>query len=281
MSRPLTNPAPAPWSRQRLLTALAALTILLALAVGVAGYYSLRVIFDHGGAATAVAVTRHGMARRDAIAAAPMLTVDPSAMYPATPTAQVAARLAIPASNGLGLDRVPFGFPHTPEGAVAQLGAIGSVVFSTMSMRVVTAIYRDWAIPGGVGASAWPLTEDVQQFLAGAQATSTMPAGITITAVPSGAMVKGTDGSDWVLACVLWQITATGGQPVALGYGYCERMQWVPAPNTGGGGRWEIAPGKPAAPAPNTWPGTAIAAQAGWRTWDTPTGAAATAGAGS
>ena len=274
MSRTVTNTAPAPWSRQRLLTVLTSLIALLALAGGVAGYYSLRVILNHGSAATAVAVTSHGMARRDAIAAAPMLAVDPDAMYPATPTAQVAPRFVVPAGRGLGPDAVPTGYPRTPAGAVAQLAAIGTAVFSTMSMPLVTSIYRDWATPGGVGAGAWPLTDDVQQFLAGAQATSTMPAGITITAIPSAAMVKGTDGPNWVLACVLWQITEAGGQPVALGYGYCERMQWVTAPSTAGRGRWEIAPGEPAAPAPNTWPGTAIAAQAGWQTWDAPPPAA-------
>jgi hypothetical protein len=141
-----------------------------------------------------------------------------------------------------------------------------------MSMQLVTGIYRDWAMPGGVGAVAWPLTDDVQQFLSGAQATSSMPSGVTITATPAGALVKGIDGPDWVLACVLWQISETGGQPVEIGYGYCERMQWITSPGEAAGGRWEIAPGKPAAPAPNTWPGTAVAAQAGWKTWDAPVG---------
>lgn len=244
-------------------------------ALGVAGYYSTRIILSPGPVAAPPAAS-HGEARRNAIAAAPMLNVDPAAMYPATPTAVIAPPFAIPASRGLGPEGVPTGFPRTPAGAVAQLGAIGSRVFTTMSMPVVTSIYRDWAIPGGRGAGSWPLTADVQQFLSGAQATSTMPAGVTITAIPAGAIVKGTDSPDWVLACVLWQISETGGQPVSLGYGYCERMQWTPVPNAlpgaGPGGRWEIAPGTPAAPAPNTWPGTAIAAQAGWRTWSAPTG---------
>ncbi|GAC1378603.1 MAG: hypothetical protein NVSMB48_00350 [Marmoricola sp.] len=273
MGRTHTTSAPAPWSRQRLLAALAALTATLAVALGVAGYYSLRVIVAGGRAAT-VSTTDHGVARRDAIAADPMLSVDPDAMYPATPAAQVAPRFPIPASHGVGPDSVPTGFPDTPAGAVAQLGAIGTAVFATMSMQVVTAIYRDWAIPGGFGASRWPLTDDVQQFLSGAQATTSMPPGVTIAAVPSGAIVKGTDGPHWVLACVLWQISETGGQPVELGYGYCERMQWIPLPTTVGGGRWEIAPGTPAAPAPNTWPGTVIAAQAGWKMWVAPVGAA-------
>ena len=272
MTRSDAVTAPIPWSRQRLLTVLTAATALLAVAVATAGYYSLRVVFDTSRAPLPISKVSHGTARRDAIAAAPMLSVDPNAMYPATPTAQVAPRFAIPAARGSGPEGVPTGFPHTAAGAVAQLGAIGSVVFSTMSMPVVTSIYRDWARPGGVGAAEWPLTDDVAQFLSGAQATTSMPAGVTITAVPSGALVKGTDGPDWVLACVLWQVSETGGQPVELGYGYCERMQWVPTQANAGGGRWEIAHGKPAAPAPATWPGTAIAAHAGWRTWDAPVG---------
>lgn len=271
MNRSPVN-APAPWSQRRLLVVLAAVTVLLVVAAGTAGYYSLRVILNRGPGGASVLATSDGQMRRDSIAAAPMLNVVPDSMYPATPTAVVAPRFAIPANHGLGPDGVPTGFPHTSEGAVAQLGAIGTRVFSTMSMPLVTSIYRDWAIPGGMGASAWPLTDDVQQFLSGAQAASTMPAGVTISAIPSGAMVKGTDGPDWVLACVLWQISETGGQPVSLGYGFCERMQWVPNPRATDAGRWEIAPGKPAAAAPDTWPGTAIAAQAGWKTWTAPAG---------
>ena len=269
---PRTQAAPAPWSRQRLLAALVTISLLAVSVLGVAGYYSLRVALDRGTSGAAVSTAEHGQARRNAIAAAPMLSVDPEAMYPATPTAAVAAGFAIPSSRAIGPDSVAGGFPHTPAGAVAQLGAIGSRVFSAMSMQIVTAIYRDWALPGGMGAAAWPLTDDVEQFLSGAQATSTMPAGVTITATPAGALVKGADGPDWVLACVLWQISETGGQPVEIGYGYCERMQWVPTPGAAAGGRWKIAPGKPAAPAPNTWPGTAVAAQAGWKTWDAPVG---------
>lgn len=270
---PIQAPAPVPWSKQRLLITLALVATLLVAAVVTAGYYSLRILFGSNPAAVSVVATGHGRARRDAIAAAPMLAVDPDAMYPATPTAAIPPRFAIPAGTGSGADGVPSGYPHTPAGAVAQLGAIGTRVFSAMSMPLVTAIYRDWSLPGGYGPAAWPLTDDVQQFLSGAQATLTMPAGVTIAAVPSGAMVKGTDGRDWVLACVLWQISETGGQPVELGYGYCERMQWTTNttdPTGTQGGRWEIAPGGPAAPAPNTWPGTAIAAQAGWTTWYQP-----------
>ena len=43
-------------------------------------------------------------------------------------------------------------------------------------------------------------------------------------------------------------------------YGHCEPMQWDQ-------GRWVIAAGAAAAPAPATWPGTALSAQAGWRRW--------------
>lgn len=276
MTPTTVRPAPPPWSRQRLLTTVATVTALLVLAIAVAGYYSTRALFASDNPTHIASGTGggHGQAVRDGIAAAPMLTVDTAAMYPATPSAQIPSRLTIPHPARLGPDGVPSGYPHTAAGAVAQLGAIGTVVFTTMSMSVVTSLYRDWAISGGIGAAAWPLTKDVTEFLSGAQATSTMPAGITMSAVPSGAMIKGVDGPDWVLACVLWQITETGADPVAVGYGYCERMQWVTNPTRPAGGRWEVAPGTPAAPAPNTWPGTAIAAQAGWKTWYTPSGGA-------
>ena len=34
-------------------------------------------------------------------------------------------------------------------------------------------------------------------------------------------------------------------------------------------GRWQLAPGTAPAKAPSTWPGSDLALQAGWRTWQT------------
>jgi len=45
-----------------------------------------------------------------------------------------------------------------------------------------------------------------------------------------------------------------------IAFGHCERMQWQDT-------RWVIAAGAAPARAPSTWPGTDLAAEAGWRTW--------------
>ena len=84
-----------------------------------------------------------------------------------------------------------------------------------------------------------------------------------MVATPGAAQVKGVDGDGWVLACVLMDVRAVLVTDSRIGYGYCERMQWV----GGAGGRWMIAPGTPPARAPSTWPGTQLSIQAGWRTW--------------
>ena len=75
----------------------------------------------------------------------------------------------------------------------------------------------------------------------------------SVTLEPAAALVKGTDGPDWAIVCVLMKVTATYRQEAQVAFGHCERMQWV-------GGRWMIAPGAAAGtgalrpgPAPR-WP---------------------------
>ena len=104
-------------------------------------------------------------------------------------------------------------------------------------------------------------------------------ADLSVQVVPVAGQVKGVDGDDWVLACVLVQVTAVITTTARIAYGHCERMQWqgLPGQDTAGrdaagqdaAGRWMIAPGTAPAPAPATWPGTDTAAEAGWRTWVT------------
>ena len=85
-----------------------------------------------------------------------------------------------------------------------------------------------------------------------------------VTVEPAAALIKGNDGPDWTTVCVLLKVSATYRSEAQTGWGHCERMQWV-------GGRWMIAPGQPPAPAPATWPGSRLAAKAGWKTWQTTT----------
>jgi hypothetical protein len=155
---------------------------------------------------------------------------------------------------------VPAGFPRTPEGAVAQLSAIETTVLEGMSIAAANQVYEQWALPGGVGVAGWEITQDVQAFLATAQMGSEKDIASSVVATPAEAQVKGVDGPGWVVACVLLDMRATITADAAMGYGYCERMQWS-------AGRWMIAPGTPSARAPSTWPGSDLSIKAGWRTW--------------
>lgn len=266
------------WNRRRLLGILAAvLVVAVSLVVGL-GYWAYQVIASTGegdralsGASAGRGESQSGTAvggagRRDEIAAAPMLTVPAEAMHPAPPAPdpapQTAPRIRVPAWTVLGPASVLTGFPQTPTGAVGQLAQIEATVLQSMSLRTADQVYQAWALPGGIGSSNWGLTSSVQAFLDRTQMGETLQPAATVTVEPAAALVKGTDGPTWVAACVLMKVTAVYRSQGQVAFGHCERMQWV-------GGRWMIAPGRPPAPAPSTWPRTAVSNEAGWRTWAT------------
>ncbi|MFC3689261.1 hypothetical protein [Aquipuribacter hungaricus] len=278
------------WSRQRLLgvlTAVAVTAVLLAAGLGYTVYLAVA-----GGTSTATATATasgaHGrtddtQARRDRIAAAPMLAVAPGDAQPAVPAATVGPVLVIPPATTVGPADVPSGFPRTPEGAVAQLAAIETSVFQAMSIPLTEQIHQQWVLDPGtdpgtgtdptgtaaaedhaaVGAAelaGWEITRHVQSFLGTAQMGPEKDLTTTVTVTPAAAQVKGVDGSEWVLACVLLEVRAVIVTEARLGFGHCERMQWHE-------GRWVIDPGPAPARAPSTWPGSQRSLDAGWRTW--------------
>jgi len=199
-----------------------------------------------------------GVSIRDEIAARAMLTVGADAgRIPQVAISQPAS-VRLPPSTGTGPGNVPAGFPHTAEGAAAQLAAIDAHVLTTMSIPVATDSYDAWALPGGVGATNWNLTRNVQSFLTGAgQQSTSKDLATSIRVTPAAYQIKGTDGPDWVLACVLFDVEATIRDTARMGYGTCERMQWATD-------RWLIGAGDAPAAAPSTWPGSDLASRAGW-----------------
>lgn len=198
---------------------------------------------------------------RDRIAAEPMLTVEPGDARETAPAAKAASEIVIPAGTGVGPAGVVTGFPRTPAGAVAQLAAIEVRVVEAMSIPVAHQVHAAWALPGGADPAGWEVTQGVRAFLAAArQETSSKDETTLVLAIPAAGLVKGVDGPDWVLACVLLDVRASIVADARIGWGHCERMQWSQ-------GRWLIAPGTPPAPAPSTWPGSDKALLAGWRTW--------------
>ncbi|MGY2877204.1 hypothetical protein ACVW00_004394 [Marmoricola sp. URHA0025 HA25] len=270
------------WSRNRLLAILASagiVALFLVAGFGYAVYLAIHSAVNGTSPGEQPTLTSQqmnsdtalGEEHRDQIAAQPMLTVDADAMKPTTPTTQLAKPIRIPEATITGPDGVPTGFPHTPEGAIGQLAALSQTVIGAMSVATAHHVYDDWAMPGGAGADSWQMTANVTSFLGAAGMGPTMSPGATVFAIPAAAQVKGTDGPDWTVACVLFEVDATISSQSSIGYGTCERMQWNPdsGSDNPAGGRWMIAPGAPPIPAPNTWPGSALALKAGWLTWTT------------
>jgi hypothetical protein len=171
--------------------------------------------------------------------------------------------MRIPSSTGVGRAGIAAGFPRTPEGAVGQLAAIGTAVLQGMSIPYTNDVYHHWATPGGVGVAEWTMTRNVQAFLDAARMGQETDRAVSVVAIPAAGQVKGVDGPDWAVVCVLFEVRATITVEARIGYGYCERMQWQNR-------RWMIAPGVPPAQAPSTWPGSDLSIRAGWRSWVDP-----------
>jgi hypothetical protein len=203
---------------------------------------------------------QHPRPSRDAIAAEPMLEVQPADGRPTAPAPIAGPAIEIPPSTVIGPAGVPAGFPHTAEEAVGQLAAIEATVLQGMSIPHANDVYQRWAMLGGVGAERWRMTANVQAFLAAAQMGPEKDMSASVVAVPAAGQIKGIDGPDWLVACILLEVRATIMVEARMGYGYCERLQWQQ-------GRWMIAPGTPPATAPSTWPGSELSITAGWRSW--------------
>lgn len=266
----MTTAPGSPWSRRRLQVVLAggvlaglALLVGLVLAVWYAVGGSLRAAPASSASASASA-SHSTLSVRDRIAAEPMAVVDRQAAYTpeaAAAGAQASLAVPLPGDDDLGPAGVAVGFPHTPSGAVGQWAAIERRVLEAMDLRVVREVHQEWVAPGGPAMEEWELTRSVQAFLTAArQSGQGKDAATLVTASPAGAMVKGTDGPDWVAACVLLDVRAVVTTEARMGYGLCARMVWVVD-------RWMVGPGAQPATAPSAWPGSATAAAAGWLAW--------------
>ena len=262
------------WSRGRLLGILAAAVAVALLLLAGVGYVTYRALTAAGagtGTSPAAPVTAAGEpatdapeqaepGRRAAIAAAPMLRVQASDAREGQISTEPAPAITVPSPDRTGPRGVATGYPATPQGALAQLAAIDVAVLQSMSIPVTHQIHEAWTTgPGEPGA--WVMTENVQVFLTAAeQSGQTKTDTLSVTAAPAAGQVKGLDDDDWVLACVLLDVRAGGTEDARIAYGHCEAMAWA-------GDRWLIDTTHDVAQAPSTWPGTDLAARAGWRTW--------------
>ena len=264
-TRSIPNAADTPgvWSRQRLQLVVAGVALaLLSVTAGLG-----MVLLQLAGGASQTPVTREGAdevaqapGSRDQIAAAPMTTLDPAAATRPDSALDAAPPIRIPEPV---LGRGPAGVPvfgHTPEGAVAQLAAIDASVLEAMSIRQAREVHVAWVQPGGPTLEEWDLTQNVTAFLHGARQGGSKDITTLVEVTPAGGLVKGVDGPDWVVACVLLDVKATIQTSYRMGWANCHRMQWT-------GDRWQIAAGAQPAKAPSAWPGSKAALAAGWLTW--------------
>lgn len=272
------------WSRRRLVAILAGAGLAAAVLASAFGYGVYRAVTqstDPVHSESMAANDSHlapesfgapGRQRRDAIAAAPMLVVPPSAAHPpadmdgfSEPRASMRRlpSIEIPAGDGVpGPALVMSGFPHTPQGAIAQLAQLDVAVLQSMSLATAREVHDAWALPGAASSEQWWITASVRAFLDAASMPGAKDPAVWVQVEPAAAMVKGTDGPDWSTVCVLLRVSASYRSQGEVAFGHCERMQWV-------SGRWMIAPGAPPAGAPSTWPDTDLAMQAGWARWQT------------
>lgn len=254
-----------PWPRWRLFVGLAVVASAGLLLFGglVATMLALLVPSTSGTEQVDVAVTEpSGDARRDAIAASSLPDIPRDARWPHAPAAVPPPGIAIPMSTSTGPADVSSGFPRTPEGALGQLAAIEVRVLEAMSIPVLDQVHSAWVAPGGPQLAAWEMSANVQAFLGAVphETPDRIDDTTTVTVVPVGAQVKGTDGPDWVLACVMVEVRATVAADARMAYGHCARMAWV-------NDRWLIGPGVPPAAVDGAWPGTQAFIDAGWKTW--------------
>lgn len=263
---PRTAPDTTPWSRTRLLALLGGLVVAVVLTLVGDGLAIWRATM--GARPTVVATDEPATAptdarpSRDEIAAAAMPSVDPQAAFNPDPATVPGGSIVVPQPTVLdGPAGVPTGFPHTYEGAVGQWAAIVQTVLEAMSLPRTREIHTAWVQPGGPTYEQWTLTRNVTSFLtASRQGGDEKDLTTVVAATPAAGLVKGSDGPDWTVVCVLLDVQAWIKTESRMGYGLCSRMEWSD-------GRWQVAPGAEPAPAPSAWPGSNAAVGAGWLAW--------------
>lgn len=206
-------------------------------------------------------------ARRDRLAAEPMTVLSLDAAKPQSLSTQVAAVMYVPMATGVDELGVAIGHPRTPEGAVGQLGAITRAAITSAGLAQTRAVIRQWGSVGGPTEETWYAVQGMRALFSAAALPADHTSGL-IDWAPSIAMVKATDGPDWVLACVNGTLTVEFTNTVRVAASNCQRMVWDDDPvNSGGGGagRWVIGPGVQPVASPSAWPGSQVAIEAGWQ----------------
>ena len=269
---PRSRPAPAAaWGKEKVLALLVAgaLAGLAALAgLGLALYYAVDPptaagklgpkamrAAQAGGPQDPGAVQR---ARREDLAARPMRPAPASQAQPSLLSTRDPGSILLPASTTVGPAGVPAGFAHTPQGALAQLAGIDAIALDSASIGGARAVIEGWAAPGGPTAATWSGVRAMADFLSAAGLSGAKPPDLALEATALMGLVKASDGPDWVVACVDFEVDATLARTARVAVADCQQMAWM-------AGRWLIGPGPEPAEAPSIWPGTQASIDAGYK----------------
>jgi len=197
----------------------------------------------------------------DTVASTPMVTFSVEAAQPHTLSPRTAGpAIALPPAT-VRTGAVPQGFPHTPEGALAQLKALDETGMQGLDPAAFELAWQELASPGAPASGAVGLVRAARaaRRTGGLDATGPVD-GLTSTYQVDAGLIKGTaDDGNFVVPCVLGElsvITTTSARRVGLGD--CQAMRWV-------GGRWRISPTALPSAASCAWPGTEEAVTAGYR----------------
>ena len=271
-------PRPAPqWTREKMLALLVAagvLGLVLILGVGLCVFYALQpahhTAADGGTRSTTSGSTGTGTGggsqgsrqdARDDLAAKPMPQVDDSASHPsAVSTANPGAPILLPAATRNGPVGVPTGYPHTPEGAMAQLAAIDQVALQSDSLGTARDVITQWALPGGPTAQSWSGVQALTSLMTDTETAGTAQLAIVLT--PLMGLVKGSVGPNFVIPCIDFELDVTLAQTARGAVADCQRMVWQPDAH---GGRWMVGQGDEPATPPSVWPDTDLAISVGYR----------------
>ncbi len=259
------------WGREKVVVLLivgALAGILLLVGLGLAVYYSIDPI-PVAGKTASKAPTEAGVAgprrpadldtaRRDDLAARPMRPGSASDAQPSVLSTRDPGSIVLPPSTTAGPAGVLTGFAHTPAGALAQLAAIDKAALDSTSLGGARAVIDKWAAPGGPTAATWSGVKAMADFLSAAGLSAGKAPDLALSATPLMGLVKATDGPDWVVACVDFEVDATLARTARVAVADCQRMAWQ-------GNRWVIGPGAEPAPPPSIWPGTDAAIDAGYK----------------
>jgi hypothetical protein len=196
---------------------------------------------------------------QDVLAARPMPAVPESASHPAPVSDRdPGPPILLSAATLTGPAGVPTGFPHTSEGAMAQLAAIDQTALQSGWLSGARAVIAAWASPGGPTATSWSGVRAMRALLNATGLSGGGSPQLAIVLTPLMGHIKGSVGPDFVIPCVDFELDVTLQQTARGATADCQRMIWHLD-------RWMIGPGDEPAQPPSVWPDTDLAISVGYR----------------